>query len=1014
MADLIYRTLPYVGYGSWQQPVPTIGDLPAFGNDIGDVRVVQDTFDIYEWNGTAWLLVISPTAEGIVSLNGLTATNQFLVTGTSGTDFNIASATATHTFNLPIASSVNTGKLSNTDWITFNSKLTSALPSGDIFVGNGSNIATGVPLSGDATLSNTGGLTLNTVNGNVGSFTYSNITVNAKGLITAASSGTIGNLTDVGTDGITITNGTNAVIGTGTSISQHVADTTHNGYLSSTDWNTFNNKQPAGNYITALTGDATATGPGSVPITFATVNGNVGSFGSSTSIPSFTVNAKGLITAASGNVVIAPAGTLTGTTLAANVVNSSLTSVGTITSGTWNGTTIAVANGGTSLTTLTANNVILGNGTSAPLFVAPGTSGNLLTSNGTTWLSSSPSAIGLVTNVTATAPITSTGGSTPNIAVNSGNLTDVGTDGITITNGTGAVLGTGTSISQHVADTTHNGYLASTDWNTFNNKQASGNYITALTGDVTATGPGSVAASLVATSNSTLTTLSGLTTASSLSSVGTITSGTWNATTIAILHGGTGQTTQTAAFNALSPLTTTGDIIYYNGTNNVRLAAGANGTYLNISAGIPAWVSVTGFGITYPNATSEYAVNATLGFSGANNTIFGIGAGATLSTGANTTLIGYNAGTAINSGIQNTVVGSTAGGAIVTGSNNVIAGYNSANGHTGSSAVFLGSPITGFTSGTGNIGIGAQVSGTAATSAQTLIGYQAAGGGTSATGVGYQTTAQVNGTAVGYLSNAGNSGAAFGANSTSIGVTGGTTFGYNTSCKAGGIAIGFDATSGFANSLVFGAGLATAADTATNQVTFGNATNSLKDFYLGSGAAAVASPSNTTIQPTPASGTNIAGATNTLRGGVSTGSGVGGSIIFQTTPTGTSGTTANTQTTVGQVTGPGVWTLGTASGSQVHVINGSVGIATPQTTLTGSVGTAVCSQPYQGTTYKKVVVYLNGYTDTSTQTYTYPTAFSHTPFVYGLAGGVSGATASTTSVTFTTTVLTGFVFIEGF
>lgn len=54
-----------------------------------------------------------------------------------------------------------------------------------------------------------------------------------------------GNLTDVGTDGITITGGTNAVIGAGTSISQHVADTTHNGYLSSSDWNTFNSKQSA-------------------------------------------------------------------------------------------------------------------------------------------------------------------------------------------------------------------------------------------------------------------------------------------------------------------------------------------------------------------------------------------------------------------------------------------------------------------------------------------------------------------------------------------------------------------------------------------------------------------------------------------------------------------------------------------------------------------------------------------------------------------------------------------------
>lgn len=112
-----------------------------------------------------------------------------------------------------------------------------------------------------------------------------------------------------------------------------------------------NGKQATGNYITALTGDGTATGPGSVAFTLATVNGNVGSFGSSTAIPSFTVNAKGLITAASTNVVIAPAGTLTGTTLASNVVTSSLTSVGTITTGVWNGTTIAIANGGTGQTT---------------------------------------------------------------------------------------------------------------------------------------------------------------------------------------------------------------------------------------------------------------------------------------------------------------------------------------------------------------------------------------------------------------------------------------------------------------------------------------------------------------------------------------------------------------------------------------------------------------------------------------------------------------------------------------
>ena len=54
--------------------------------------------------------------------------------------------------------------------------------------------------------------------------------------------------------------------------------------------------------------------------------------------------------------------------------------------------TVTVGKGGTGLTTLTANNVILGNGTSSPSFVAPGSSGNLLTSNGTTWQSTAPAA----------------------------------------------------------------------------------------------------------------------------------------------------------------------------------------------------------------------------------------------------------------------------------------------------------------------------------------------------------------------------------------------------------------------------------------------------------------------------------------------------------------------------------------------------------------------------------------------------------------------------------------------
>ena len=78
--------------------------------------------------------------------------------------------------------------------------------------------------------------------------------------------------------------------------------------------------------------------------------------------------------------------------------------------------TLPVANGGTGAATLTANNVLLGNGTSAVQFVAPGTTGNVLSSDGTTWVSTAPasgvrSGISYVDLTTGTTNVTLTSSS---------------------------------------------------------------------------------------------------------------------------------------------------------------------------------------------------------------------------------------------------------------------------------------------------------------------------------------------------------------------------------------------------------------------------------------------------------------------------------------------------------------------------------------------------------------------------------------------------------------------------
>ena len=176
--------------------------------------------------GTHLCEVITTFTTGITALNGLTEQVQYFQAGTSGTDFNISSLANTHTFNLPTASATNRGALSSANWSTFNAKQNA--------------------------------ITLTTT-GTSGAATFISDTLNIPQYQAA---GTYIN-------SVTASSPLFSSGGLNPNITIQQASGSQAGYLSATDWTIFNSKQAAGNYITALTGEATATGPGSVAITLS-------------------------------------------------------------------------------------------------------------------------------------------------------------------------------------------------------------------------------------------------------------------------------------------------------------------------------------------------------------------------------------------------------------------------------------------------------------------------------------------------------------------------------------------------------------------------------------------------------------------------------------------------------------------------------------------------------------------------------------------------------------------------
>lgn len=173
-------------------------------------------------------------------------------------------------------------------------------------------------------------------------------------------------------------------------------------------------------------------GTGAATLTGYVYGNGASAMTASTTIPNTAITGLGTMSTQNANSVTISGGAINGTTVGTSTaaagtftfLTATTSYLGTVSTGTWQGTTIGtgyggtgltsftsggalyatstsalttgtlpVASGGTGSTSLTANNVLLGNGTSALQVVAPGTAGNVLTSNGTTWVSQASASL---------------------------------------------------------------------------------------------------------------------------------------------------------------------------------------------------------------------------------------------------------------------------------------------------------------------------------------------------------------------------------------------------------------------------------------------------------------------------------------------------------------------------------------------------------------------------------------------------------------------------------------------
>ena len=438
------------------------------------------------FNGTVWQKVdnseityVSNVATGTGLTGGpITSTGTISIANTAVTAASYGAADTVGTFTVNAQGQLTAAANAA---IAINVGAVSGAVPNTVNVLAGTGLSGGGALTANVTLSNAGVLSFNT---RVGDVTLSNTDVTtALGYTPGTGNGTVTSVT--GTTPISSSGGATP------NISISLANTTTDGYLSSTDWNTFNGKQTAYTNLSTIGGLAnsagwlynngtgtfsystpTAADVGAVPTARTlSINGTsydltanrTWSVGTVTSVAALTLGTTG--TDLSSTV----ADSTTTPVITLNVPTASATNRGVLSSADWttfnnkgtgNGSvtsvdvlggttglttsggpittsgnitiagTLNVSSGGTGLTSLTANAVIIGNGTGAVTTVAPGALNNALISNGTNWVSTALPASGVTitddTSSNATRYVTltaNTSGTITTVNVSSTKLT---------------------------------------------------------------------------------------------------------------------------------------------------------------------------------------------------------------------------------------------------------------------------------------------------------------------------------------------------------------------------------------------------------------------------------------------------------------------------------------------------------------------------------------------------------------------------------------------------------------